>query len=69
MAARLWLEAAVVGIVTAIALALVRIAVPGAYGSVAATALTGLLVGAAFHLGFELAGLNRVYCKTGHACV
>lgn len=65
---RLWIEAAVVGGVLAIALAAVRIAVPGAFGGPLATALTGLAVGAAFHLVFELAGLNRAYCATGYAC-
>lgn len=64
----LWFEATAVGVILAIVLALVRIAVPGAFGSTLATAASGLAVGAAFHLGLELAGLNRIYCVSGHAC-
>lgn len=29
---------------------------------------TGLILGALFHLGFEIVGLNAMYCRVGHAC-
>lgn len=65
---QLVLETVVVAVCLSLALALVALASPGALASPARAALTGLIVGAAFHLGFELAGLNAAYCVTGHAC-
>ena len=64
---RLLKEALVVGVALAVALALtttiVRI-------TNAKTALVvGAVLGAALHLLFELAGLNRAYCRVGHACL
>lgn len=66
---RLVIEALVVGLALAAALGAVRWALPSTCSSVGAAAATGLVVGAAFHVVFELAGLNAAYCKTGHACV
>lgn len=63
------LEALVVGLTLAAALGAVRWALPSTWSSVGAAATTGLVVGAAIHLFFELAGFNRAYCRTGHACV
>lgn len=65
---QLALEVAVVGAVLAAALACVAWLVPGALRSVWKAALTGLVLGAGVHLGFELSGLNRMYCDVGHAC-
>ncbi len=63
---RLVMEALVVGVALAAALVL-------AHGVVAikdykTAAVVGLVVGASLHLVFELLGLNRAYCSTGHAC-
>lgn len=68
MSTQLALEVVVVGAVLAAALASVAWLLPGALRSVWKAAVTGLVVGAAVHLGFELSGLNRVYCGVGHAC-
>lgn len=65
---RLVAEAGVVGLILAIVLGLVAAAAPKVLATPARAALTGLVVGAAFHLAFEAAGLNRMYCTTGHAC-
>ena len=65
---RLFTEAGVVGAALALVLALVAALWPGALQGWGAAGTTGLLVGAAFHLGFEAAGLNAAYCVTGNAC-
>ena len=65
---RLAFEALVVGAVLALALALVSWVHPASFRGVLPTVLTGLAVGAAVHVGFEAAGINRAYCSSGHAC-
>jgi hypothetical protein len=62
------IEATVVGIVLAIVLA-IAVAARGPIATVPAALATGLVLGAAVHLGFEVAGLNRAYCTTGAACL
>lgn len=67
----MWLlvaEASIVGVVLAAVMALIKVSVPWLLSTPALTALTGFMVGAAFHLAFEAAGLNKAYCSTGHAC-
>ena len=64
----LLIEASVVGAILAAMLGLTAWAAPRALSTPARAALAGLIAGAAFHLAFELAGLNRAYCTTGHAC-
>jgi hypothetical protein len=64
---RLALEAAVVAVVTAVALAF-AVAVTGPIGSVRKALLVGLVMGAAIHVGFELLGGNSYYCSFGAAC-
>lgn len=64
---RLALEAAVVAVVTAVALAF-AVAVTGPISSVRKALLVGLVMGAAVHIGFELLGGNLYYCSFGAAC-
>lgn len=52
------IEAVVVGALVAAALALW----PGQLSTLRDKLLAGFLVGAAFHLGFEVLGLNWKYC-------
>lgn len=66
---QLVLEAVVVGAVLAVVLALAVWLLPRAFASAWKAGLAGFVLGVAVHLGFELAGLNRVYCDVGHACV
>lgn len=66
--ARLAFEALVVGLLVAAALGAISWAWPAALRGPARAALVGMAVGVAFHLGFELFGLNAAYCRTGHAC-
>lgn len=67
MLPRVLVEAFVVGIVLALVLAL-AVAARGPILDVRAALATGLVLGAAVHLGFEASGLNRQYCATGAAC-
>ncbi len=62
------LELVVVALALAAALGGVAWARPAALGSVQGAALAGLALGAALHAGFEVSGLNGVYCRVGHAC-
>ncbi|MBU6162801.1 MAG: hypothetical protein KGO50_16925 [Myxococcales bacterium] len=66
--ANLAIEAGIVALTLAAILVVVFVALPRAFSSTASVALTGVAVGAAIHLGFELAGLNAAYCTIGHAC-
>lgn len=59
-------EALVVGAALAVALALTTTVVH--VNNVKTALVVGVVVGAALHLLFELAGLNEVYCRSGHAC-
>jgi len=55
-------EAIVVGIVLVIAWAVLRNALP-------VDDLVALFIlGALTHIGFEIAGANKWYCKNGYAC-
>jgi len=58
-AMRLAGEAVAVGVVLAAAVQL---------GGAPRTLWGYFLMGAAIHLSFEAAGLNRTYCRTGAAC-
>ena len=63
---QLLLEALVVGMTLAVALlAAHAVTTPKSATDVL---LMGFVVGILIHLGFELAGLNRVYCSIGAAC-
>jgi hypothetical protein len=61
------LEALVVGAALAVALVLTTTVVR--INDAKTALVVGVVVGAALHLLFELAGLNRAYCRTGHACL
>lgn len=65
---RLALEAGIVGVILAAVLAAAAWVAPVTLSGPAWSAATGMVVGAAFHLAFEAAGLNRAYCAKGHAC-
>lgn len=65
---QLILEAVVVGATLALVLGLVAAASPRWLAAPARAAVTGLIVGAGFHLAFEILGLNKKYCVVGHAC-
>lgn len=60
-------EALIVGAALAMALALTTTVVR--ITNTKTALVVGVVVGAALHLLFELAGLNRAYCRTGHACL
>ncbi len=59
-------EALIVGVALAAALALTTTVVR--ITNVKTALVVGVVVGAALHLLFELSGLNRTYCRSGHAC-
>ena len=59
-------EALIVGIVLAASLTVSDILVPITNAQTAA--LTGLVVGALVHVGFEVAGANAWYCRKGASC-
>ena len=63
---QLLVETAIVAVTLALVMGLVAAAAPWALRTPVRAAVTGL--GAAFHLGFEATGLNRLYCTVGHAC-
>ena len=58
MSSHILIEAAVVGALVAAALALW----PGPLSTLTDKLLAGFLIGAAFHLGFEVMGWNRQFC-------
>jgi hypothetical protein len=64
---RLAMEAGCVGVVLAFALVLgSRFYRPS---NVSEMLLYGFCLGVLIHLGFEMAGLNRLYCTSGAACL
>lgn len=64
---RLFAEAGIVGAILAILLLIsLRVAQPVSNKDIL---ILGFVLGAGFHLGCEVAGINRQYCKTGHACM
>jgi hypothetical protein len=67
--AQLALEIAIVAATLAAAMAGVAWAWPSSLRSVSGAAVVGLVLGALFHVGFEVTGLNGAYCRVGHACV
>ena len=62
------LEAVVVGLALALALTATTQLFRVTIGTGQTSVVVGLVLGAGLHLAFELAGLNRTYCSTGHAC-
>lgn len=64
---KVFLEAGVVAVVTALALAL-ALWLGGPITRLTKALVVGAVVGAAIHLIFELVGANRMYCSTGAAC-
>ena len=66
---QLGLEIAVVGVTLAVAMALVAWMWPSMLRSIRGAATMGFVLGALFHLTFEISGLNGAYCRVGHACV
>jgi Mg/Co/Ni transporter MgtE len=65
---QLVLEALVVGATLGVVLAVLASVWPSTVSSPRACAITGFVVGVAFHLAFEAVGLNGAYCRVGHAC-
>jgi len=65
---QLAIEAGIVGVTLALAMAGLAAWWPAALRGPKAAALAGLALGVAFHLGFEVTGLNGAYCRSGHAC-
>lgn len=63
---RLIYEALAVGVALAISLAIAQSLVR--IRDYKTALLVGLVLGASLHLVFELVGLNRSYCMSGHAC-
>ena len=61
-------EMGIVGLALAVVLASMAWLWPASLRSPASAAATGLVLGALVHAGFELSGLNAVYCTVGHAC-
>ncbi len=66
-ATRLAMEVAVVGAVTALALAF-AVSVTGPIRTVRKGLVVGLLMGAVIHVAFELLGGNAYFCSFGAAC-
>ncbi len=65
---QLAIEVVIVAVSLAGAMAAVAWLLPGWLRGVPRAALVGLVLGALFHLGFELTGLNAMYCRVGAAC-
>lgn len=65
---QLILEASVVAVVTAVALA-ISVKLSGPITSPGKAVLVGAVLGGMIHLTFELLGANKVYCSTGAACM
>jgi hypothetical protein len=59
-------EAIIVGIVLAVSLSVSDVLVP--INGPQRAAYTGLVVGMLVHVGFEVFGANRWYCKQGASC-
>lgn len=64
---QLVIEAVIVGAVLAACLWLVQLVMPGLVTRW--PVVMGMILGIAIHLGFELTGLNTMYCSTGYACM
>jgi hypothetical protein len=62
------LEAVVVGVVLAIALA-ITVRISGSIDSPGRGLAIGFVLGILVHLGFELSGANAAYCTIGAACL
>jgi hypothetical protein len=60
-------EAIVVGVVLALALALV-VSTSGPIVTVYHALIVGFATGIVVHLGFEVSGANAAYCEIGAAC-
>lgn len=65
---QLWYEIGIVGGALSLAMAIVAWLAPESLRSVGGAAVVGFLLGAGFHVGFEVTGLNLAYCRVGHAC-
>ena len=64
---RLIAEAGFVGaLLAALLLVSLRVAQPTTNKEIL---VLGFVLGAVIHLGCELTGLNKQYCKTGYACL
>lgn len=64
---RLLAEAGFVGgLLAALLLVSIRVARPETNQEIL---LLGFVLGVVIHLGCELTGLNKQYCKTGYACL
>jgi hypothetical protein len=64
---RLFAEAVFVGLLLAISLLLtLRVVQPTTNVGILAV---GFALGALIHLGCEVTGINKQYCKTGYACL
>jgi len=59
-------EAIIVGVVLAVCLSVSDVLVP--INGPQRAAYTGLIVGILVHIGFEVFGANRWYCKQGASC-
>lgn len=56
------IEVAIISVVTAAILAL-AVRIGGTIDTIGKALMVGGITGALIHLGFEVAGLNSVYCK------
>lgn len=61
-------EAVFVGVTLASCLSLAVSLYPRTVTTGYSAAVLGFCLGAGLHLGFELIGLNKTYCVSGHAC-